>query len=278
MCGSADGAEVPLCCHALSNDVRAFVPPAPVNCEWSFCSSSNACAGSALAAFFSTESMSAPASALPPGELARGAPARDCSADADAGRPLSAEARLTAALAPFSLRPPRPRSGGTPFESVVVEVAAAGAGAEASGALAVAPEVGGSGAVGGRWRGDGRRPLIVAEEVDDVGWVWGRPPRGDGGLLFAPPGRGDESRWLLVAPGRGEESRRSPPGRGEEERGLELRMGRHEIGRASHFGLLTSFAAAFRIVGETCRPGCVYQPHKGPLSIARRPHHAKRSE
>ena len=140
----------------------------------------------------------------------------------------------------------------------MVEVAAAGAGAEASGALAVAPEVGGSGAVGGRWRGDGRRPLIVAEEVDDVGWVWGRPPRGDGGLLFAPPGRGELSRWLLVAPGRGEESRRSPPGRGEAWAGAAHRPSRDR----PRVKLWSATLAALRIVGE--RDRVCYQP-TGPL-------------
>ena len=68
----------------------------------------------------------------------------------------------------------------------------------------MAPQVGGSRAVGGRWRGDGRRPLIVAEEVDDVGWV------GSGHraapllqqLLFAPPaGGGLTARALVVASG-----------------------------------------------------------------------------
>lgn len=72
----------------------------------------------------------------------------------------------------------------------------------------------GSGAVGGRWRGEGRRyPLEASREG-----ICGRPPRGDGGRLPPVPGRGEAS--LLPErplPVRGE-LERSPPGRGDESR------------------------------------------------------------
>lgn len=128
--------------------------------------------------------------------------------------------------------PGMPRSGGIAGGPVLVE----GAGGAADGALACSLAVAspdalegtaalpaaavllfGSGAVGGRWRGDGRRPFIAEEAVDaSREGICGRPPRGEGGRLFPPaPGLGDEDR---SCPGLGDEDL-SCPGLGDAFRG-----------------------------------------------------------